>query len=677
MSLPQLQLDDRDFQSLVDEARTRIARTCPAWDEHNVSDPGITLIELFAWMTEMLVYRVNRIPTKAQIALLELVGVRLAPVEVARTELRLRLSEAPAERVEVAAGEIEVATAGHVRGEPVVFRTVEPFVVPPLALAAVKLVRRGVADDVPVEAGSARPTRLQRPGLTSPGQPDDGLYLGFRERLGSLVVAVQSEVEPAHGTGIAPQQPPWQWQASRADGTWSQASVLSDDTGGFNFSTGTVELQLPRRTGLATVGGRRLHWLRCLLPERADTNGAGYTNPPRILQLQASASGALVNAEHAARASAPGALSQAPDVEAEDAEVIGHSDGSPGQTFQLRRRPALELEESDGLDVLDPGADEWIAWEQRDSFAESGPTDVHFCFDPVAGEVSLGPAIRERDRWDQRGAIPPEGATLRMRYRWGGGASGNVEANTLTVMRRAVAGIASVTNPAPARGGVDAESLAEAMRRAPLELRTRSRAVTASDYSVLARAASRRVARARCVAPTAGQPEVVVGILPTVPNPAERIVPGDLLPSEELLVDVAKFLDERRLLGTQLRLAPITLRGVTVVVEIEAGPRADRQGLVQKVTAALNRYINPYVGGAVKGAGEGWEFGHALGVAEVEVVARAVPGVIDVSILRLYATDLTTGEVEPRPVDGRLEIGADELVASAEHLVRVLVPGAP
>ena len=75
--LPDIVLDDRRFQELVSEARTRIALSCPEWTEHNVSDPGITLIELFAWMTDMLIYRVNRVPDKLHVALLELLGVQL------------------------------------------------------------------------------------------------------------------------------------------------------------------------------------------------------------------------------------------------------------------------------------------------------------------------------------------------------------------------------------------------------------------------------------------------------------------------------------------------------------------------------------------------------------------------------------------------------------------------
>jgi len=75
MPLPEPILDDLRFQrDLVDEARRRIIRYCPEWTDYNVSDPGITLIELFAWMTEMIVYRLNLVPEKNHIKFMELLG---------------------------------------------------------------------------------------------------------------------------------------------------------------------------------------------------------------------------------------------------------------------------------------------------------------------------------------------------------------------------------------------------------------------------------------------------------------------------------------------------------------------------------------------------------------------------------------------------------------------------
>ncbi len=62
MSLPLPNLDDRTYDELVEEARALIPSLCPEWTDHNPSDPGITLIELYAWLTEMILFRVNRVP---------------------------------------------------------------------------------------------------------------------------------------------------------------------------------------------------------------------------------------------------------------------------------------------------------------------------------------------------------------------------------------------------------------------------------------------------------------------------------------------------------------------------------------------------------------------------------------------------------------------------------------
>src|SRR5438128_1628982 len=62
MPLPLPNLDDRTYANLVDEARALIPSLDPAWTNHNPTDPGIVLIELFAWLSEMLLYRIDRIP---------------------------------------------------------------------------------------------------------------------------------------------------------------------------------------------------------------------------------------------------------------------------------------------------------------------------------------------------------------------------------------------------------------------------------------------------------------------------------------------------------------------------------------------------------------------------------------------------------------------------------------
>ena len=84
MTLPVPNLDDRRFQDLVDDAKRLIQQRCPEWTDHNVSDPGVTLIETFAWMTDLLLYRLNRVPDRNYIKFLELIGVRLFAPTAAR-----------------------------------------------------------------------------------------------------------------------------------------------------------------------------------------------------------------------------------------------------------------------------------------------------------------------------------------------------------------------------------------------------------------------------------------------------------------------------------------------------------------------------------------------------------------------------------------------------------------
>ena len=92
MPLPTVTLDDRHFQDIVDEAKGLIPQFCPEWTDHNVSDPGVTLIELFAWMTDLLLYRVNQVPDRMYVKFLEMIGVRLDPPRAARAPITFYLS---------------------------------------------------------------------------------------------------------------------------------------------------------------------------------------------------------------------------------------------------------------------------------------------------------------------------------------------------------------------------------------------------------------------------------------------------------------------------------------------------------------------------------------------------------------------------------------------------------
>src|ERR1700745_1109612 len=91
MPLPAPDLDDRRFQDLLDDARRNTPRYGPEDTHHNPSDPGITLLELFAWLTDVLLYRLNRVPDKNYIKFMDLLGIRLKPAKPAHRDVTFRL----------------------------------------------------------------------------------------------------------------------------------------------------------------------------------------------------------------------------------------------------------------------------------------------------------------------------------------------------------------------------------------------------------------------------------------------------------------------------------------------------------------------------------------------------------------------------------------------------------
>ncbi len=627
--LPQILLDDVRFQEMVSEARTRIVRHSPDWTEHNVSDPGITLIELFAWFTEILVYRINRIPERLQFGLLELVGVRPAPPQRAEARVRFLLAE-PGKGATVPLG-TEVASARATGADAVVFQTIAELVID--------------AGDLSVAAG------------TAPG--DSVVMLGFERPIGGLSLRLEVESSRAEGAKVDPNAPPLIWQASGADGSWLTAEVISDETGGFTMGGGAITVDVPAAAAPVRLDGRELHWLRCRITER-DRHGqrANYSTPPEAGAVRVTIAGASVAASHGARVRG---------------ELIGTSEGVPGIAHRLQLSPVLPLAEDETVEVREPGSGSWVGWRAVESFAGSGATDRHFVLDAVRGEVRFGPAIRQPDGgWRRYGAIPVAGSAIRLSaYRHGGGSAGNVAPRTLRILPSPVPGIASVTNPAGAAGGVDAESLQAARERARLEIRSRSRAVTAEDFEALTLAASPRVARAVCVAPTDSGP-IRVHVLPRL-QPADRQLEYDeLVPDEELMTDIAAALDEHRLMGCSVRLAPVRLRGVSIVADVRASPLADLERVQHDVEHALYVYLNPLIGGSPEGPGDGWPLGRALNQGELFGIVYGIPGVRFVNILRMYETDIRSGEQAPQPTESHLVLEPDELIASGKHIVKAI-----
>ncbi len=129
-------LDDRTHRDIMDELRRLIPKYCPEWTDHNPSDPGITLLELFSWLTEMTIYKLNKVSDKTYVALLDLIGMSLLLPQPAETYLTFKPTSGLDKTALIPAG-TQVATSQTEAVESVVFETAEDLHLSPVKLAKV------------------------------------------------------------------------------------------------------------------------------------------------------------------------------------------------------------------------------------------------------------------------------------------------------------------------------------------------------------------------------------------------------------------------------------------------------------------------------------------------------------------------------------------------------------
>jgi predicted phage baseplate assembly protein len=648
MGLPVPNLDDRRFQDLVDESKRLVQQRNPEWTDHNVSDPGVTLIELFAWMTDQVVYRLNRVPDRNYVKFLELIGVSLYPANAARTAITFWLSAPQPDVKQIPAG-TQAATVRTETVEAIAFTTIEDLAIIPSSVAVVGSMVDGKAfrpHSESLDKGQGVFPFKEVP------EAGDALYIGLSEAVPSNAVRLRFAAT-IDGVGVDPTNPPLAWEAWTGD-DWELCELDSDATGGLNRD-GDVVIHVPKTHVASLIAKQRAGWLRARVTQPADGQPA-YSASPRITAI----SGVTI-----------GGTADAVNAEIVLGEDLGVSEGVPGQHFPLKRGPVVP---GDGRAVLEvSGDDGWVDWEQVDDFATSKADDRHFQLDHSSGEVRLGPAVRlEEGTLRAYGAVPPKGARLRMReYRIGGGRRGNVAPRAISIMKSAVPFVTRVENRRAGTGGVDGEDIENAKVRGPLRLRARGRAVTTEDFEQLAHEVAPEIARVRAVPAGDGADAggVRVLLVPTAGSQDGRLKFEQLVLSPDTLQKVTDRLEECRVIGTRVLVEPPVYRGITVVARLRARPRINPTRLQESALAALYAYFHPITGGP---DGTGWPFGRPVNVGEVYSVLQALPGTELVEDARLFGADPVTGQRGQQTQ--RLDVEPHALVFSYEH--QVLVEGA-
>lgn len=657
MPLPVPNLDDRRFDDLVAEARARLGSHLPELTQISPGDPLHSLIDLFAWLTETILYRANLIPERQRRVFLNLLQIPLRPARPARgivcvdaSPTSIQLAPLLADGTQLKAGARDITCSGELQPTCLALQVAVKQPLSASALSELGLTLQDLVEQFGLRRGETPTPFLPRRLL--PGQDlldlaqtlDGALYLAciaprqldsqlaaLRQQLAGIILNIGlAPADTVAGDVVETAAPrPLLWELATTgeagEAIYLPLEVLADSSRG-GRQTGVVRLRLPNNPALLQSfasadpmfsgtgaqppeladqvdASRVALWLRLRCPEQTDL---------QLAYLGLNAVDVL-------------ALGLRRDL------LVGMGTGQPDQVIAL---PDRDIDPASlQLDIEDNG--NWGRWQRVDFLAGQSPEAQVYQLDAQSGQVSFGDGV-------SAGRRPPLGARLRIAaYLCGGGTAGNLPAASI---REIVNGSArhKLRHDWPLRGGLDAETVEQAEQRIPQFLTHRNRAVTRTDFKV--------ITESNPLAPVA-RAEVRVGFLPGARiEAARRDVPGVVSvfvlppaspalghtpkPSRGLLKDVFGYLLQRVLIGTELYVLSPEFVPLAVAVHVQVQEPETEQQTLREVQYALLDYLWPLAPGGARG--EGWPLGAAVRSSELLTRVARVAGVQAVTGLSLF-----------------------------------------
>jgi len=390
VSLPIPNLDDKTFTELVEESRARIPRYAPGWTDHNLSDPGITFIDLFAWLAEMQIYNLNKVTDKNYIKFLNLIGTALRPAIQSKVDVTFSLNGTKENRVNIPEG-TKVTTADKTAPvENIVFETDEDLTVTSIDLKKVITKDNSQWKD---NSEYNHKDNIYFFAFGELANENNMLYLGFETKTPfptekiKLSINIYDADLPKINKALPNEKqkiiPSAKLEWEYCDGfNWRSLDILDDDTAALTRN-GRITFNGPEDINLADIediekkidffNEDQLYWLRVII------NKAGYEIPPRIDTILLN----TISTTHA-------------DTYLNFACQTFESTGLAAQAIQLSKPPIVK--NSLKLEIKESNS-KWQTWHEVENFNNSTPRNLHYTVDPSDAIITFGDGFR--------GRIPP------------------------------------------------------------------------------------------------------------------------------------------------------------------------------------------------------------------------------------------------------------------------------
>lgn len=649
MSLPIPNLDDKTFSELVEEARKIIPIYAPQWTDHNVHDPGITFMELFAWLSEMQLYSLDFVSDAHLLKYLALLGMKPEPAYPAKVDLQLTPTFPQCKTIPK--GSLFQTGSSDT---DFTFETMEEIEVIPLQIK--KIICYSDYQYSDMTEFNQHPKTYYHPFGEYPLK-GDAFYIGLAvegdrsnmtgKQVKIAVYPYETDL-PAVGKGLpgeeeylagvsaglfesSARQAVWEYwnnnQWISLDITGSDGLVSIFSARGFisfcspadlikgippEFPSSWSETENPEWKDVNQL------WLRCKLLD------ASFDITPRLDRI-------LLNV-----------------VTAEEGRTFSLEEtgsGLPHQVVKIGMYPVIAGSQTVTVDG--------VAWKVTADFDASGPEDCHYFLNPSKGEIYFGNGVN--------GAVPPLDKIINIVYRSGGnggGQKGNIDADMVT--GSLTDGI-TVTNPFPAYEGKDEETIDNAFIRFKKDLAISYTAVTEADYEyIVKQTPGLRVARVVAFPRDAKSGNENETVIIAIPYSFAKCP----VPSRSFKKAVCRYLDMHRLITTSIEVCDPDYIGISVTVRVKIKDGFESGQMKDRIKEALDDFLSPL---DLDGSSDGWPFGRAVYRSEVNEVMEGVEGVDCVMGLSLSAVGKW---FEKR--DGDIIIGSLSLVYPGAHQVEII-----
>lgn len=623
-------LDDETFEEIVKDARLLIPQFArESWTDHNIHDPGITFLELFAWLAEMQIYQLNRVTDKNYRKFLKLAGISPYDTQPSRVDIMFDTkNDTTFDTKSDTTIEKGTEIVTELDGKKIIFETEEDINLIQSNLTSI--ISRSNSQVIDNTTSNEKDD-IYFAAFGEKGSIGTTLELGFDKPLREKEIQIAFELfdndlpsleidgpEPAFSVSLL-----WEYLSG---GKWKELTIKKDTTLALNRN-GRIVFEIPS----SMDDKDKFYWIRCRWKD------GRYEIAPLINRIL---------------------LNTVPAVQIENINDLETGSGIPDQKIELKKKPVLAG--SLKIFVGDSTAEDEV-WKEKDDFESSGPEDSHYLFDPEKGEISFGNGLN--------GKIPAEFQKIGISYKTTLGQKGNVPAGQKWIINKIGFGNITGMNHKQATGGMDAELIENAKSRAKKDFRASYRAITSEDYEKLALSTpGLRVARAKAIPDY--NPEYpcidIPGSITVIIVPYTRGEEPIPIPGKGFLQTVSSFLDTRRLITADLHVISPEYVKVSVVCKVRIMKKSSPTEVVKRVQNGLNKFLDPLRGGL---DGKGWPFGRAIYPSEIYKIIDNIEGLDYASDLSLSAENANRQYKKEGDI---IKISRAALVVSGEHKIEIM-----